>query len=175
MGRRSKAELLQVVDRIVELHAGGKSNKEIAKLLQGDGYEISHEAVRRTVKASKEVAEQFLKVRNEMGSLIEVTQSKSNTELLEASTSLLSVHILNYIKALQDIEVADTGEVVEMLRKISQAQVQLGKLRLTYQNGVSAAKDALRAAVSLELTGHPELIGQINSIIDKVSVDERKK
>ena len=57
MGRRSKADLMGIIERIVEMYESDKKSvQEIEDVLREEGYDISREAIRRSLKTSKSVA-----------------------------------------------------------------------------------------------------------------------
>ena len=59
MGRRSKAKMYDLVNRIIYLYEKEKMKiKDIESLLKSEGYDISKSSIHRTIKTNQELAQQ---------------------------------------------------------------------------------------------------------------------
>lgn len=168
MSRRSKVELYGLVERVVRLWEEGKTLQEIEGILRSEGYDISREAIRRKLKSVKEVAEVYRKSVEEAKVLLEEVRNNPNTDVVEVVNTLLAHHLMNFIKSVESIDFDDPMKFIEAVRKLSDAQVRVARLRLDYQRGFEAAKKEILEAVSAELSKHPELKQKLIAIIDKI-------
>lgn len=168
MSRRSKVELYGLVERVVKLWEEGKTLQEIESILRSEGYDISREAIRRKLKSVKEVAEVYRKSVEEAKVLLEEVRNNPNTDVVEVVNSLLAHHLMNFIKSIESIDFDDPMKFIEAVRKLSDAQVRVARLRLDYQRGFEAAKKEILEAVSQELSKHPELKQKLIAIIDRI-------
>lgn len=169
MGRRSKVDLLGLVERILELYnKEGKTIQEIEEILRAEGYDISRESIRRKLKSTKDIAELYKKSMEEAKVLIDAVRENPNTDVIEVTTSLLAHNIMNFVKEIESIDFDDPLRFIEAVRKLSDAQVKVAKLRLDYQKGFEAAKREIIETLSRELNKMPEFREKLVSIIDKI-------
>jgi len=76
MGRRSKAELLDLVQRIVDMHDRDKLTfEQIADKLQEDGHDISRESARRCYAQAERKAEKYKLAAESAKSIIDAASS----------------------------------------------------------------------------------------------------
>jgi replicative DNA helicase len=166
MGRRAKSELLDLTERIIQLYTQDhKTLVEIEAILRGEGIDISREAIRRSVKGSKEVAREFQESIAEAKILLDTVRENPNTDVIEATTALLSRRLFEYMKSVEEISFEDTGELATAINRIAQSQTQIAKLRLTYQKGFESAKKVILSSLKDELTAHPDLLERLSSIV----------
>lgn len=174
MGRRSKADLYDVVDRILELYTRDKLTiKEIASQLKGDGYDISREAVRRSLKSSKELAGELLKTIEEARVMIDVVRANPNTDVAEAVVTRLGGLLLRETAALDELSFDDPGETVLAAGRLANAQAKLAGVRLKYQSGFEAAKRAVIDALKVELASDPDLAARLASRVSGLTPEDR--
>ncbi len=172
MGRRSKADLYDLTDRILELYTQKKmTNKEIARQLQSEGYNISHEAVRRSVKESKTLALEMRKCIEESRVIMDAVRDDPNTDLAEAVVSRFAGLLFRESQAIDELAFDDPGEAVNAVSKLASAQVKLGGMRLKYRSGAEAAKRAVITALKKELSGNEDLIEKLSGMVENVQVE----
>ena len=87
--RRTKAELYGIVEKVVKMYEGGMTLEDIEESLREEGYQISRESIRRTLKKNKTIAKELQKAREETAQLIDVIRSKPATDVNEASADFL--------------------------------------------------------------------------------------
>lgn len=168
MSRRSKVELFGLVERVVKLWEEGKTLQEIEQILRSEGYDISREAIRRKLKSVREVAEVYRRSVEEAKVLLEEVRNNPNTDVVEVVTSLLAHHLMNFTKEIENIDFDDPMKFIEAVRKLSDAQVRVARLRLDYQRGFEAAKKEIIDAVSRELSKNQELRSKLINIINMI-------
>jgi Zn-dependent M32 family carboxypeptidase len=173
MGRRSKIDLLGLSERVIHLYnSEHKTLEEIEQILRSEDFDVSREAVRRVVKDSREVASQYQAALCETKVLIDTVRENPNTDVIEATTAILTQHLFSYIKSIQDFDFKDPGEVVAAVNRMAQAQTQIAKLRLTYQKGFDQAKKAILASLNDELKSHPDLLERLTLIVGSLEAKD---
>ena len=178
MGARSKVDLYGLLDRVVKLHTGEEDgNKytiaEIETKLREEGYDISRESIRRKLKSSKEVAEVYRKSLEEAKILLDAVRDNPNTDVVEVTNSLLAHKLFDFAKSVDELNFEDAGDFVQAVQRLSDAQVKVAKLRLDYQKGFDAAKQAVMEEISRELGKHPDLKAKLVTIISKINPPQK--
>lgn len=174
MGRRSKADLYDLVDRILELYTKDKLNiREIEAKLQGEGYEISREAIRRSLKSSKELAADLQNTIAEARVMIDVVRANPNTDVAEAVVTRLGGLLLRETQAIDALEFDDPGEAVLAAGRLANAQAKLSGIRMKYQNGFEAAQRAVIDKLKIELASDPELAQRLVMVVGGLSPEDK--
>jgi microcystin degradation protein MlrC len=166
MGRRSKADLLDLVDRILVLYTRDKLTiNQIAEQLQSEGIDISREAVRRSLKSSKEIAADLQKTTEEARVMIDVVRNNPNTDIAEAVTTRFAGLLLRESQNIDALEFEDPGEAILAAGRLANAQARLASVRLKYQAGFDAAKKAVLDALKIELAADPDLANRLAAVV----------
>jgi len=166
MGRRSKADLLDLVDRILELYTRDHLTiKEIAKQLQDEGIDISREAVRRSLKSSREIAADLVKTTEEARVMIDVVRNNPNTDIAEAVTTRFAGLLLRESQNIDALEFDDPSEAILAAGRLANAQAKLASVRLKYQAGYEAAKKAVLDALKVELASDQDLASRLAAVV----------
>ena len=85
MGRRSKADLYNQVERILQFYSRDKMTiQEITDQLQAEGIDMSRESVRRSLKSSKDLALELRSMTEEARVMMEAVKDNPNTDIAEA-------------------------------------------------------------------------------------------
>lgn len=166
MGRRSKADLYDLVDRILELYTRDKLNiREIEAKLQAEGFEISREAIRRSLKSSREIAADLQNTIAEARVMIDTVRANPNTDVAEAVVTRLGGLLLRESQNIDALEFATPGETVLAAGRLANAQAKLASVRMKYQDGFEAAKRAVIDALKVELSSDPDLAQRLAAVI----------
>lgn len=166
MGRRSKAELLDLIERIVEMHERNHMTiKEIEAQLRDEGIDISREAIRRSLKSSQNVAAQYKKAASEARVLIDTVRDNPNTDVVEVTTNLLTKQLFDFVQSIDDLQFENPNELILAINRLSSAQVRISKQRLNYQNGYNQAKNDVLQQLKKELQNHPEILAKLTMIV----------
>lgn len=166
MGRRSKADLYDLVDRILELYSRDKLNiREIEARLRNEGYEISREAIRRSLKTSKEIAADLQNTIAEARVMIDTVRANPNTDVAEAVVTRLGGLLLRESQNIDALEFDDPGQTVLAAGRLANAQAKLASVRMKYQDGYEAAKRAVIDALKVELATDPELTQRLAMVV----------
>jgi hypothetical protein len=166
MGRRAKADLLDIVDRILELYTRDKLTiRQIASQLQSEGVDISREAVRRSLKSSREVAADLQNTIAEARVMMDVVRSNPNTDVAEAVVTRLGGLLLREAQEVDAMQFEDPGQLALAAGRLAQAQARLGAVRMKYQDGFEAARKAVLDALKIELASDPELAQRLAMVV----------
>lgn len=171
MGRRSNAELLGILERIVELYTREKQSiKQIADALQSEGYQVSRSGIQRVLKTHKEAALEWTKISEEAKVLIDSVRSTPNTDVLEAVNNLFSRKVFEFVRTIEDLGLMDPEKTALIINRMTQSQVQISKLRLTFENGFQSAKKAVLDTLKEELKNHPDLLDRLMLLVSSMEV-----
>jgi hypothetical protein len=174
MGRRSKADLYDVVGRILDMHGNDKlSIQQISDILKSEGLDMSRESVRRSLKGSKELAADMRKATEEARIMIDSVRDSANTDIAEAVVTRFGGLLLREAQNIDALEFDDPGKAVQAAGRLADAQVKLGKLRLQFQDGFEAAKKAVLAALRMELKEHPDILERLTMLVGGLEADEK--
>jgi len=174
MGRRSKADLYDVVDRILELYTRDKLTiRQISEQLKDEGFDMSREAVRRSLKTSKEIAAELTKSIEEARVMMDVVRANPNTDIAEAVVTRLGGLLLRDTQAVDELEFEDASAMILGAARLANAQAKLGSVRMKYQDGFEAAKKAVLSALKEELKSDPELTERLAQVVAGLAPEER--
>ena len=139
--RRTKAELYGIVEKVVKMYEGGMTLEDIEECLREEGYQISRESIRRTLKKNKTIAKELQKARDETAQLIDVIRSKPATDVNEASADFLIAKAFEYVKTIEARDFEDLPELAKFVKDITKVKTDLVKQRMDYQTVYARARD----------------------------------
>jgi predicted DNA-binding protein YlxM (UPF0122 family) len=173
MASRPKAELLNIVERIVKLYeVDKKSLDDITQILKSENIDISRSSIHRTIKKNKTLAEQYKKAMSQAEILIKAVQDSPNTDILETASTLFINHLFEFARSIDNINFDDPIQFSEVLSRITRAHVSLSKIRLDFRKGFNAAKEAILKELGQELKNQPEIMKKIVAIVQ--GIDDEK-
>lgn len=142
MGRRSKAEMLNLVEKIISLYEKDKlSFDEIAERIADENHvELSREAVRRAYNKADAKAQKYRIAAESARSIIEAAKG-TNMELAEAANSLVSSMFYERILQMDGLDFESDKDFFKALAPVMNNQSRLASARLTYENGRKKALD----------------------------------
>lgn len=169
MAPRSKAELHDLVSRIVSMYEDDKMTLvEIEQQLRDEGIDISRESIRRTVKSNKQIARELMKTREETTLLINAIRDNPATDTNEATLDYLIGKAFEYTKTIESVEFADLPELAKFVRDMTRAKTQIVKMRMDYQALFERVKEELLKDLQRALEGNPELYSQLFAIVNNM-------
>lgn len=175
MGKRQKAELLGLVQRIIQAYNDDKLTYEaIEKMLRDDGYDISREAIRRTVKSNKQIANELEKTRVETIALIDKIRDNPNTDANEAAVDWLIAKMFEYAKTIDNVSFKTLPEMATFMNSITRMKSQLVHLRMDYNKVFEKVKQMVIADLQKALEGQPELYQQLFTIVSNLETPDVK-
>ena len=173
MGRRSKAEMLDLVERIVRMHDEEKLTFEaIADKLQGEDYDISRESARRSYNNAAAKAEKYKLAAANAKAIIDASKG-TNTDLAEAANSVLTNLFYERVMQMDGMEFKSDSEMLKAMAPVMHNQVELAQARLTWQNGVEKTKAAIYDELAKQLGENPGLLSQLQQAIAGLKVKEK--
>ncbi len=130
MGRKSKAKMYDLVNRIIHLYEKEKMNiKDIESLLRSEGYDISKSSIHRTIKTHQELAIEYRKIAEETKGLIEALKENPATDLMEAVHTILTNKIFEFVRQIESIDFDDPVELTQAVSRLSKSLESLQKYR----------------------------------------------
>ncbi len=130
MPRRKKAELYDLIQRIIHMHEVEKKDfKTIASLLRAEGYDISKSAVHRAYRSYAEAAEEFKKIYEETKALIETLKDNPSTDVIEETIAIVANRIFTFVKDIEAIDFTDPHELVSAIQKLANSAEKLQRYR----------------------------------------------
>lgn len=164
--KRSKAELLGLVERIVTMfNDEHKTCEEIETALRDEGFDISRESIRRTVKKNRQIARELEKARAETEALIDTIRERPSTDISEATADFLIAKVFEYTKSIEAIDFADVPELSRFIKDISKVKMDIVKQRMDYQKVYIRAKDDILKQIQEALGEDEDLFGKLKNLI----------
>lgn len=173
MGRRSKAEMLDLVERIVRMHDEEKLTfDQIADKLQDESYDISRESARRSYNNAAAKAEKY-KLAAESAREIVNAAKGTNTDLAEAANSVVANMFYDRIMRMDGLDFENDKDLFKAMAPVMTNQVRLAQARLNWQNGVEKTKAAIYDELAKQLGENPGLLSQLQQAIAGLKVKEK--
>jgi hypothetical protein len=173
MGRRSKAELLNLVERIVDMHDRDKLTfEQIAEALQGEQIDVSRESARRAYANAEAKAAKYKLAAENAKAIIEASKG-TNTDLAEAANSVLTNLFYEKVMSIDDVEFDSDAQMLKAMAPVMHNQVELAQARLNYQNGVEKCKSAILEELAKQLPDNPALLDALKGIVAAIKVKEK--
>ena len=130
MPRRKKAQLYDLINRIVYLYeAEKKSFKEIESILRAEGYDISKSAIHRAYKSYAETAEEFKKIYEETKALIDTLKENPATDVMEGIATILANRLFKFVKDIEAMDFETPEELILSVQRLSKTLSDLQKIR----------------------------------------------
>jgi hypothetical protein len=169
MAPRAKAELQDIVSRIVTMYNDEKmSLVEIESRLRGEGFDISRESIRRTVKSNKQIAKELMKTREETAALIDEIRSNPATDTNEAVLDYLIGKAFEYTKNIESVNFKDLPELAKFVKDMTRAKTQIVKMRMDYEALFEKVKEGVLKDLQVALEGNPQLYEQLFAIVNNL-------
>lgn len=166
--RRSKAEFLGLVERVVQMYEDGHTLEQIEEALRSEGYDISRESIRLTLKKNKAIAKDLEKSRRETELLIDTIRSKPGADVNEAAVDFLMAKAFDFVKRIEEASFEDLPEVAKFLKDLTKTKTDLVKLRMDYQKVYNRAKDDILKELQEALENRPDLYEQIFTVVSNL-------
>ena len=169
MAQRQKAELLDLVARIIRMHSEEKMTfKEIEARLRAEGYDTSRESIRRTVKSNKSIADELMKTREETVALVDAIRNNPGTDTNEATLDFLVSKAFEFTKGIEDLRFKDPMELAAFISKMTRSKAQITKLRLDYNQVFERAKSDLISELRMVLAKEPDLMERMCALVSQM-------
>ena len=121
MPRRKKAELYDLIQRIIHMHEVEKKDfKTIASILRSEGYDISKSAIHRAYRDYKEFAKKYNEWWDKIEAVVKMTQDKATSFMLSAVVSVLTQHVMDFVKDIDFMEFEDPNDLIRAVKDLTQ-------------------------------------------------------
>lgn len=171
MARKSKAQLYDLLDRIIHLYEEENMNLlQIESLLREEGYDISRESIRRSIKTSKQLAIELRRTREETVELVRAFEGMPAAETGEVMVDFLTTKIFESIKSIDELNFDDPQKLISAVASLNNSKINIAKLRLSFESGVEKAKSKILQELSKNLISDAQLFEQLSKIISETEV-----
>lgn len=176
MARRSKVDLLGLLERVVEMFERDKMPiRDIEMVLREEGFDISAGSIQRSLKKNEDIAVNYKRALDESRMLLDEIKDNPGTDILELTQQMLGQKLSEYVRSIDGLEFKDAGELIEAVASISRAQVNVGRLKMEFQAGVKAAKKALETELKrILMEEDPATLLAVLEAIERVEVKASK-
>ena len=163
---RTKVELLGLLERVVKMYnEEGKTCEAIESELRSEGYDISRESFRKTVKKNRTIASELKKARAETEALIDAIRANPATDVNEATADFLIAKTFEFTKQIEEVNFKDLPELADFVKKISKVKTDIVKQRMEYRKVYERAKEDILLQLQKALEARPELYEQIFNVV----------
>jgi hypothetical protein len=149
---RITAELSpEMLDQVNTMLTTGKHTyQDIVNFLADNGIEISLASVGRYGKGFLTKLQKLKIMRDQAKTILDCSEDRPATEMLEATNQVLSQMILEYFIDLPDMDGEDATEMIKATAMLQKSSVAIEKLKMDYQN--QTRKKADQAVKAIEDT-----------------------
>lgn len=179
MAPRSKVELLGLLDRVIEMYSVDKMTlTDIEQVLKDDGYDVSRSAVHRVIRSNQELIEEQRLAQEQAELFISEFRDSPNTDISELNLQIMQRYMF---KVLREVDFGpeafkDPTKLANLVARLSDAQVNLDRLKVEFRKGVDAAKAEFeRQLTDILKAEHPELLLNLVEIIQKLRIEQKPK
>lgn len=164
--RRSKAEMMDLVTRIVSMYDKDHMTlQQIEETLRGEGYHISREAIRLSIKKNKTIARDLEKTRIETQQLIDTIRSNPSADINEATADFLIAKAFEFTKQIEYLDFENLPQLADFIKKMTKVKTDIVKQRMDYQTVYNRAKEDIMAELKKALEGAPEIYEKLFNLI----------
>ena len=97
-----------------------KDFKTIASMLRGEGYDISKSAIHRAYRDYKEFAKKYNEWWDKIEAVVKMTQDKPTSFMLSAVVSVLTQHVMDFVKDIDFMEFEDPNDLIRAVKDLTQ-------------------------------------------------------
>jgi hypothetical protein len=175
MGRKSNLDSSGLTHRIIKMsRKDSLTAKQISDILQAEGLSVSIASIQRKIKLAKDSDSDFIVEIQDPKELIDEVRQNPNTDDIEACITLLARKIFGSICQAENVKFANSATMSAAVSKLATAQVNIAKLRLTYENGFEDAKKTILSSLREEVKAHPEILEKLTLIVTSLKAKEKK-
>lgn len=120
MGRKKKAQLYDIIQKIIYMHEKEKKDfKTIESILRAEGYDISKSSIHRAYKDYKEFSQKYNEWWDKVEAVVKMTQDKPTTFMLSAVVSVLTQQVMDFVKDIDFMEFEEPGELIRAVKDLT--------------------------------------------------------
>ncbi|WP_172379782.1 phage protein Gp27 family protein [Vibrio sp. Vb339] len=179
MAPRSKVELHGLLERVIEMYTVDKMKlDDIAEALKEDGFDISRSSVHRVLRSNQELIEEQRLVQEQAEVFLKEFKDSPNTDISELNLQIMQRYMFKVLRELEfgPESFKDPNKLANLLARLSDAQVNLDRLKVEFRKGVDAAKVEFESQLTDMLKEtRPELLLELVGIIQTIRIDQKPK
>jgi hypothetical protein len=131
MGRRKKADLLDLVEKIVHLYEDEKMTfSEIEERLNSEGVDIGRSAIHKAYRDYHSMAEEYKKLSEETKGLLDTLKENPTTDMMEGIHALMVNHLFEFIRNIDHLDFEEPGDLILSINRLSRTSEKLTKFRI---------------------------------------------
>jgi len=162
-------EILGLVDRAYHLFQHEKKTaKEIAGILEKEGYMVSKTGVSRALRKKRLDMRRFEETMEQAKVIVHATEGRPGTEIGEASLQLALVKLLEELKGIEDFREMAPDQVLLATSRIARALTAISKLKLDYEKGYQAGLFKMRQAAAGEVEKEARRLGISDELAEEI-------
>ena len=177
MGQKSKADQYGLKELIAEKWDGGKKTivyvtEEVNEWLKQNGYKItvSREAIRRAVRGYEDEIAGVRKSIEASKAIAEVFKDHPGTEQSEAMLMYIAQLINNDLRNIESLNFENPVDLVRSFTEVTKAQAKLSQYRSQAVKALDKAKKEIKTELQNAIKNDPDLLDRLYKIVDNVKV-----
>jgi ribosomal protein S8 len=173
MPRRSNLELQGLIDRAYDLFQHEKKTaKEIADILQKEGFVASHSGVARALRKKKIDMKRFEEAMESAKAIVQATEGRPGTDIGEATLQLTLTKLLEELRCIEDFSDMSNEKVILAVAQTTRSIAAVSRLKLDYEKGYRAGCFKMKNAAADEAEkaarkrgASDDLVAEIRTVI----------
>jgi hydroxylamine reductase (hybrid-cluster protein) len=177
VGQKSKAVQYGLKELIAEKWDGGKKTivyvtEEVNEWLKQNGYKItvSREAIRRAVRGYEDEIADVRKSIEASKAIAEVFKDHPGTEQSEAMLMYMAQLINKDLRNIESFNFENPVDLIHSLTEVTKAQTKLSQYRAQAVKALDKAKREIKTELQKSITRDPDLLERLCKIVDNAKV-----
>lgn len=161
----------EIMEEVNRLLVNGETYEGIAQWLRQKGHEVGKSSVGRYSKDFLSRLERLRVVRDQAKAIVEDDPDAPATQMAEAANNLAMQLVMEILMEADKGKLKEEklSQVLKAAAQLQRSSVAIEKLKMEFNKGVSAAVARMKEELPKEIKDNPDLKGQIESLIDKIS------
>lgn len=170
--RHYKVERLKCRELIDRMLADGYIYEDIMEAVAEAGERISKSSIQRYHASFEQVAERITKTREQMKVLIDAVRDQPGTDLAEAANQVMMQGLLTRIATAGDeFDALPLDKVGRLVASLERSAVAREKLKLQYDQGVSAAVGRIMDELRTVLADMPDIMAVLAAKLETIRTE----
>jgi len=159
----------ELVSEINKRLVDGATYDQITEFIKNEGYKIGRSSVGRYSKDFLTRMERLRIVRDQAKAIVEDDPEAPATQMAEAANNLAMQLVMEILMEADvgNLQEEKLSQVLKAAAQLQRSSVAIEKLKMEFNKGVTAAVAKLKEALRKELQEKPELLKQLEEVVDK--------
>ncbi len=159
----------EIVEEVNRLLVNGETYEGIAQWLRQKGHEVGKSSVGRYSKDFLNRLERLRVVRDQAKAIVEDDPDAPATQMAEAANNLAMQLVMEILMEadIGSLKGEKLSQVLKAAAQLQRSSVAIEKLKMEFNKGVAAAVTRLKEELQRELKEQPELLRQLEQLVDK--------